>query len=361
MRLMKLLLLLLLLTLHALTGYGQGADLKINVHPGIELLTIIQKLSGKYPESSPSNYEREVLAYFKPYQKHPAVLKIQQFKGTVYPDLTELGFCFDDSPDLHLAIPDSSNWYKKYGKAEVIEYLRQCKAFATQSNFRQFYLAHATAYNSWGALIKEGIQKDRLLEKLHDFYKSESLPRFYICLDPLNGWGAHATPHPELLNSVYTGIKAYTIGFYSTKSDSTKTPVFQYGDYATNLVWHEGGHIYLQDLFTRHKSQIDALAYLYNRDDPGMKSQNISSWTYCLNENIVRGIVIALFKEHKTERAWKRQNAQEVLNDFVYTEDISKIVLADYIGNKKYADFDAFFPVLLLKLKKLHPEKMQVK
>lgn len=354
---MKHLLFSFLLTLGTLLGHGQTPELKINVHPGIELLTIVQKMSGKYPESSPSNYEKEVLAYFGPFKKHPAIQKIQQFKGTVYPDLTELGFCFNDSPDLQLAIPDSSNWYKLYGKAEVIEYLKQCKAFATQSNFRQFYLAHVTAYNSWGTLIAEGIKKDRLLEKLHDFYKSGAPPRFYVCLDPLNGWGAHATPHPELFNPVYTGIKAYTIGFYSKTSDSTKTPVFQYGDYATNLVWHEGGHIYLQELFTRYKSQIDALAYLYNGNDPGMKSQNISSWTYCLNENVVRGIVIALFKQHKVERAWKRQNAQEVLNDFVYAEDISNIVLTDYIGSKKYPNFDAFFPVLLLKLKKLHPAK----
>lgn len=356
-RRMKHLLFTLLLTLGALSGHGQTSKVKINVHPGIELLTIVQKLSGLYSRTSPSAYEKEVLAYFRPYKGHPAVLKLQQFKGTVYPDVTELGFCFDDSPNLNLALPDSLNWYKRYGKANVIEYLKQCKDFANKSNFRQFYLAHATAYTSWGTLIGEGIKKDNLLEKLHGFYKSEAAPSFYICLDPLNGWGAHATPHPELLNPAYTGIKAYTVGFSSYTSDSTQNPVFQYGDYATNLVWHEGGHIYLQDLFTRYKSQIEALAYLYNRNDPGMKSQNINDWTYCLNENVVRGIVIALFKQYKTERAWKRQNAQEVLNDFVYAEDISSIVLTDYIGNKKYPNFDAFFPVLLLKLKKLHPAK----
>ena len=349
--------LFLLLTLNALSGYGQTPDLKINVHPGVELLTIVQKLSGKYPPSTPSAYEKEVLAHFGPYNKHPAVRTLQQFQGTVYPDLTELGFCFDDSPDLHLAVPDSSNWYRLYGKAAVIEYLKQCTAFAAQSNFRQFYLAHAPAYRAWGIRIAEGIQQDQLLEKLHGFYQAGAPPRFYICLDPLNGWGAHATPHPERFNPVNAGTKAYTIGFYATPSDSTKSPVFAYGDYATNLVWHEGGHLYLQDLFARHQRQIDALAYLFNGDDPGMKAQNIRTWAYCLNENVVRGVVLALFKQHKSARAWKRQNAQEVLNDFVYAEDISQIIGADYLGRKKYPTFEAFFPVLLRKLQKRHPAK----
>lgn len=354
---MKSLLVSLLIALSTLVAYGQTPEVKINVHPGIELLTIVQKLSGKYPQSSPSNYETEVIAYFTPYKEHPAVRQLQQFNGTVYPDLTELGFCFDDSADLRLSIPDSSSWYKLYGKTAVVAYLKECQNFAAQSNFRQFYQAHAAAYASWTVPIREGVERDKLLEKLHGFYKSKNAPRFYVCLDPLNGWGAHATPHPELLNSAYAGIKAYTIGFYSKPSNNSQSPVFQYGDYATNLVWHEGSHIYLQELFERFKPQIEAMAYLYNREDPGMKSQNISSWTYCLNENVVRGIVIAMFKEYKTERAWKRQNAQEVLNDFVYAEDISKIILKEYLGNKKYPSFDAFFPVLLRQLKKLHPAK----
>ena len=152
---MKNLLLTFWLSLSAFAGYGQSDSLKITVHPGVELLTIVQKLAGKYPDSTPTGYEREVLAYFKPYQQHPAVQQVQQFKGRVYPDLTELGFCFGDSPDVPLgSLPDSSGWYKSYGKAAVQEYLRQCRAFAVASHFREFYRAHAAAYAAWGAPIR---------------------------------------------------------------------------------------------------------------------------------------------------------------------------------------------------------------
>jgi hypothetical protein len=48
------------------TSYGQAASVKITVHLGVELLTIVQKLASKDQPSTPTSYEREVLAYFAP-------------------------------------------------------------------------------------------------------------------------------------------------------------------------------------------------------------------------------------------------------------------------------------------------------
>ena len=81
----------------------------------------------------------------------------------------------------------------------------------------------------------------------------------------------------------------------------------------------------------QYKTEIDALAYLYNQNDAGMKQQNINNWGYCLNENIVRGIVIALFRQHKTPRDTKKQVAQEILNDFIYAEDIGNLISEKYL------------------------------
>ena len=350
---------LFFLAFTSLLSFGQNTGLMINVHPGVELLTIVQKLAGQFPNSTPSNYEREVRAYFGNYAAHPAVLRIKGFKGNVYPDVTELGFCFSDFPNFNVHLPDSTkNWYRLYGKENVIDYLQKCKDFALQTNFWNFYSQHQDAYQLWGKPIENGIKKDSLIEKLNHFYKTQAHPpKFYICLDPLNGWGAHAIPNPELFNPAYKDLKAYSIGFFSNKQDTTQEPVFNYGNYATNLVWHEGSHIYLEDLFTKYKTQIDALEYLYNKDDQGMKSQNISNWTYCLNENVVRGIVIALFKVYKGERAWKKQNAQEIINDFIYAEEISEMIFNEYINSSKYKSFNEFFPVLLNQLRKNHPLK----
>ena len=106
--------------------YGQKTDVTINVHPGIELLTVIQKLADQFPNSTPSTYEKEVNDYFGNFKNLKAVNDIKNFKGNAYPDLTELGFCFSDFPNFKLHIPDSLDWYKYYGKDTVIKYLQDC-------------------------------------------------------------------------------------------------------------------------------------------------------------------------------------------------------------------------------------------
>lgn len=331
----------------------------VNVHPGVELLTIIQKLADRFPKSTPSKYNDEVLSYFSKFKNHKAVQQLQAINKRIYPDFTELGFCFNDFPNFNLEIPNKLSWYKYYDKEKVQNYLKACKEFAKDSNFWKFYKAHEANYKQWGTAVKNGLEKDELITKLSNFYNTNEAkpPHFYICLDPLSGWGSHAIPNPEKFNSAYNGVKAYTIGFFNEKPDKTQDPKFAYGNYGTNLIWHEGSHIYIEPLFEKYENKINELSYLFNKEDTGIKNNNISNWEYCLNENVVRGIVISLFKAHKTNRAWKKQNAREIVNDFIYAEFISECVTKEYIKDNKYNDFAEYFPVLLEKIAKEFPKE----
>ena len=333
-------------------------EVVINVHPGVELLTIIQKLAGKFPKSSPSKYNDEVMEYFSKYKEAKAVEILRNIDKNIYPDFTELGFCFSDFPKFKLHIPEKMSWYKYYGEENVKNFLKSCQEFVVETNFWDFYKDHENQYKEWSQPIRKGLKEDKLIEKLDAFYKSNSNPpSFYICLDPLNGWGAHAIVNPELYNPDYEGVKAYTIGFFGNKSKDSAQPKFEYGSYSTNLIWHEGGHIYLEPIFKKYKKEIDEISYLFNKDDEGMKNQNISNWEYCLNENVVRAIVISLFKKHKTNRAWKKQNAQEIVNDFIYAEYLSECILEGYLKNDENQRFEDYFPFLLKLLKKKFPVK----
>ncbi len=333
--------------------YTTEIKVEVNVHPGVELLTVIQKLSGKFPKSTPSKYNDEVMRYFSKYKNAKAVKILQSIENRLYPDFTELGFCFSDFPNFELNIPENADWYTYYTKEKVQAFLKSSKDFAIETNFYEFYKKYKEQYQSWGEPIRKGLKKDQLIEKLNDFYKSSGKPpKFYICLDPLNGWGAHAIVNPESYNKAYTGVKAYTLGYFGNKDKNDTNLSFSYGDYSTNLVWHEGGHIFLEPIFNKYKKEIDALSYLFNKDDQGMKNQNISNWEYCLNENVVRGVVIALFKTYKSERAWKKQNAKEIVSDFIYAEFISEHILANYLKGNTYPSFESYFPELLITLKK---------
>jgi len=75
----KYLYLTLALLLPLLTLGQRNEQLNVNVHPGVELFTIIQQLAGKYPPANPSKYSEEVNAWFGKYKDHPAVKKSNIF------------------------------------------------------------------------------------------------------------------------------------------------------------------------------------------------------------------------------------------------------------------------------------------
>lgn len=329
--------------------------LTVNVHPGVELFTIVQILGEQFPDPNPSSYSKEVMAYFGKYKEHPAVLKVKGFKK-VYADLTELGWTMSDFPNIKIYEPTAElNWYKHYGKENTLEYIRLCRDFFKDTKFWDFYQAHVPQYQKWGEEIKKEVSKNGVMEQLQKFYGFNTDVQWYICIDPLNSWGSHAITTKNI-NPQFSHMVVYNTGYFNTKSTENDAPFFEYKGF-DYLVWHEGSHVFLEPFFNKYKKEIDELAYLYNKDDEGMKRNGIGSWEYCLNENMVRSIVGYLYHQYRTEREFKRQVAKETANDFIYVEKLTPYLLANYGAGKKYQKFDLLFPAMLKMLKEKHPQK----
>ena len=329
-------------------------NLTVNVHPGIELFTIVQLLGDQFPDPNPSTYSKEVMEYFGKYKNHPAVAKVKSF-GKVYSDLTELGYTMSDFPDIKIYQPQDLSWYTKYGKENVLEYLKLCKDFAKDSKFWAFYKVHEASYTKWGTAIREGVAKSGTMEQLQKFYGAKGTAKWNICIDPLNSWGSHAIT-TKTLNPAFSNVIAYNTGYFNTKSTEKDEPNFEYQGF-DYLVLHEGSHIFLDPYFTKYKKEIDDMAYLYNKEDEGMKRNGIGSWEYCLNENVVRAVVGDMFRNYRTERQFKRQVAKETGSDFIYVEDIVPFISENYGQGKKYTKFDELFPAMLAMLKEKHPKQ----
>lgn len=350
---MKKLIWICLTVLLPLTGIGQD-KLKITVHPGVELFTIIQILADKYPQPNPSAYAKEAMAYFGKYKDHPAVKKVASFDKT-YTDLVELGWCMSDFPNIKIYEPAELSWYKYYGKENTLEYIRLCRDFFNDTHFWDFFQQHQQRYNKWGDELKAQVDSGKLVDKLQGFYKYQSDVKWYVCIDPLNSWGSHAIM-TKTLNPPYADWVVYNTGFFKRDAPKDADPVFEFKNFE-NLVWHEGSHIYLNSLFTKYQKQIDDLSYLFNKEDEGMQRNNISNWTYCLNENMVRSIVGALYHKYRTDRQFKRQVARETASDFIYVADLEPFIYDNYLKSNKYKSFDEFFPEILKFLKKTYPAK----
>lgn len=329
-------------------GTSENDDLAVYVHPGIELMAVVQILAEKYPRPTPSVYAEEMKNYFMPYINHPAVQYIKNFKKNVFTDFIELGWCFDAFPDIQLTAPLTQNWFRLYGKDSVLHYLNLVKQFYTDTDFWKFYSAYEPQYTAWAKDVQRKIGDSASLAKLYGFYKIEKPVKLYIGIEPLNNWGAHAIPKVGILNPKYSNIVAYETGYFNDTATKFGQPRFTMGtETIYTLLWHEGIHIMIEGLMKQYEKEIQALAYLYNGQDEGMRRNQISNWEYCLNENIVRSVVACLNRQYKNYRQYEKIISREDASDFIYVNELAPFMWEVYVKEKKYPDFASLFPALL--------------
>lgn len=329
--------------------YGSRAneDLTVYVHPGVELMAVVQILAEKYPKPTTSVYVEEMKTYFSAFTDHPAVVYIRSF-NRVYTDFIELGWCFDGFPAIELTEPTKPSWFRNYGKDSVLQYLRLVKQFYHDTRFWNFYSAHETQYAAWAKDVQQKIIDSASFEKLYGFYKITRPVKLYIGIEPLNSWGAHAIPNFEGINPKYNNIVAYETGYFNDTSTKKSQPKFTMGtETIYDLLWHEGGHIIIEPLMKKYKEEINALAFLYNKNDEGMKRFQIGNWEYALNENIVRSVVACLKRKYKSFRDYEKTISREDASDFIFVNDLAPLIWKEYVEGKQYQDFAAFFPVML--------------
>ena len=353
--------LLVLLTGKAVVAQPRSATalppsnrITVTVHPGIEVFTIVQLLAGKYPMPNKSAYAKEVEAYFAPFANHPAVQQARRLPK-VYTDLPELGYCLDNFPAVRLHYPAQTNWYTLNGKDTIQTYMRRCKQFAEDTHFWAFYQQHQADYTAWAKPLQAQLASEGLVARLDSFYRFRTKAAAWtILLDPLNSWGAHAIMAKDL-NPRYADQVVYNVGYFNRESTDTSVPAFSLGAEASRLVWHEGSHIYTNALQRQHRAAIAKLAYLFNQADAGMKHNNIDDWAHCFDENLVRGVVIALFRQYQPPKEARKQAAQEIVGDFQYAGDIADVISTQYLGQRTYPNFEQFFPKILAYLAQKYP------
>lgn len=334
-------------------GAVAGDDLTVFVHPGVELVTIVQILADKYPAPTQSVYAEDMKKHFGAFAHHPAVEYIKSFKRNMYTDFVELGWCFDNFPSITVTNPTTQNWFNYFGKDSVLQYLQLVKQFYEDTRFWSFYTAHETQYAQWAKDVHQKIKDSASFEKLYGFYKIQKPVRLYIGIEPLNNWGAHAITSFKNINPKYNNLVAYETGYFNDTATKYGHPVFTMGtETIYDLLWHEGGHIMINGLMKQYANEIDQLSYLFNKNDEGMKRNSIGSWDYCLNENIVRSVVACLKRQYKNYRQYERTISREDSSDFIYVNELAPFIWKEYVEDRNYADFGSLFPALLEELKK---------
>lgn len=324
-------------------GAKEDQKLTVAVHPGVELLSIIQYLAG-HAGPRPSPYLTDVRRHFAPFRNHPAVLFLFNSDARFGYDLPELGWCFDNPLEpAAFTIPDSTYWLNSFSRPELTDYLTLCTDFARKSHFAVFYQQHQADYSRWAKAFVHQVDSLQVIQKLEAFYRQPTTSRWYICLDPLNAYGAHAIM-TKTLAPAYSNYIVYQQGYWNRNAKPDIPPTFDVDMY--NLVWHEGSHVYINRLLSQYRTRIDSLSHLMRESD-ALHRQNIDDWQHFVDEAIVRAISVALYRKYLSPELAKQQLEREQKSGFIYTNQLACFIVDDYLNTNKYSGFDTYFPVLL--------------
>ncbi len=326
---------LLALTLSCGRAQSQQ-NMIVEVHEGVSLLSTIQYLSGQLHNSTTSAYKTAVKEYFLPYRNHAAVKEMFLMEN-IYPDLTELGFGFYNFPDIKMyPLPDSLSWYKYISKPALEHYLKQCMKFYKESRFHAFHLSQKNNFTVWAD--KFAVDIKRPITIFNSTFGNRDSLNWYICLEPLNDWGAHT--YTQKTNPFFNKYITYQQGYFGDK-DSAGRMIFKANVY--DIVWHEGTHAISDKILERYEKEINELSVLMKQDD-ALKRQNIKDWPHYFNELIARSMSLALFKKHLKPVSYEQLLKVETGRGFIHVKDVADVIYSNFLVDGPTKKFEDIFP-----------------
>ena len=221
------------------------AQIKPNVmvHPGTELLNVIQLLSDSAQVVN-STYRKDVAEYFRAFKNDPAVQKARKlpFINCDFP--VRLSWSFYDFPNLKLSQPDTLLGYERwFDKREVQDYLSSALDFYKRTNFKNFYDKEQAEYKKWIASFNRNLYEGGLLSTLDNFYRFTPNKKIIITLGALN-CGTYAIPDIDLINPNFKNTLIIMVAYgniIGRKASDTTHPNFYAPIWASQLIWHEDG------------------------------------------------------------------------------------------------------------------------
>lgn len=324
----------------------------VTIHPGTELLGVIHLLADT-GNAVKSTYRKHIEKYFSKYKNHPAIKKAKElpFINCDFP--LRLSWSFYGFPNIKLNYPASLMGYEKYfTKEQIDDYFRACLDFSKDTRFPKFYKKNKQQYQQWINSFERNLYEEKLLVVLDSFYRF--IPKKEILITPgaLN-CGSYTivdmnTVNPHFGNSMVIMVAYGNIA--GKKASDQASPDFYAPLWTSQLVWHEMGHAYLDELFEQNKEQVNRLKYIFDRDSMMQKQAQNMGWPMYLNENITQSVTSYL--RVKTGKMSMENEMKRITSGsfYVFVPAIVEIIKKEYEIPGKYPDFKTFLPVIISEL-----------
>jgi hypothetical protein len=322
----------------------------VSVDPRIELLSVIQLLSGYVVGASLVNtdattYRRDLDVYFAAHRGHLAVMIFAKIypKGFRFDVPPKAMLYFSDPPELieRQPVPDDI-MQKAGGEEQFSQFINALRDFARKTKFMKFYNAHRKNYQRMVEGMRERTKSIDLVGVLENYYGMKQ-HSYNVMLMPLTielGYGVNVQRSDETLD-IYQMIGRSTV--------KNGSPVFGEGGTFTlqNIVWHEFSHSFVNPLTTKHKAEVLKYASLYEPISQQMKAQAYPDWERAVNEHIIRALTSRFAAREINKEVGEKELQEDKKKGFIYIEPLIER-LKEYENQRdKYRTFAEFYPHLI--------------
>lgn len=301
-------------------------NINIIIDPRIELLSVIIYLSPTYNSRTNSlipqdlTYKKDVEKWFGKYKDHEAVKLFESMSQKAYtynaPPTTML--YLTNTP--HLTIRDDIDTndldYKQCikragGKRKFKKFVKALNSFCEESNFYDFYNNHIEYYERVIDSPKEIMKNINDVSLIESYYgtKQNSYNIIFSGMLYENNYG------PRVENSDGKYDIYYIKGSYSACND---LPNWGQEDSYKNLIRHEFGHSFINNLTSKNITEVNKYEKLFDPIENIMGKQGYPEWETCVNEHLVRAVVIRINAINKGESTVNNAIKIEKNNGFIY-------------------------------------------
>lgn len=317
----------------------------IKVDPRVELLAVVQHFTLWADQRHTKfniGYKHDIDNYFSNFSNHAAVQKSQT--------LTNGGFTYDapvafvlyhsNPPEFTQVTPYSDYLIARAGGESILkDFADKLRAFAKETDFMKFYNGKQKFYNHIQNDMIKTIDDTNYTKLLEDYY-GEKKHSYNILPAPLFHTGGYG---PQVDNT--DGMDIYNIAGPMAYSNGSLS--FGNKDNILYVLLHEFSHSFVNPVTTKYSSQIDNSKALYEPISVQMQAQAYTSWETCVNEHLVRAVVIRLMLKLRGVSYKNMVINYELSNGFKYISRLDSL-FAEYENDRiQYSTFEGFYPRII--------------